>query len=153
MILTRTRAAYADCAEHLHATASLGSPIESYLTQHLLVLLCAEVQSKLYDVVEERSKLLADRSAQNYINDSVRRILRSVRKSDIANLLGMFDVRCRNALNETVDDTEVTMYNNAVGTRHDIAHRVGTQVSFREFPDAMHCAERLLAAFEQAIKV
>lgn len=152
-IFLRTKTAYSECDQHLSSTNSQDTPIESYLTQHVLVLLCAEMQIEMYKIVEEKARTIENANIEAYINTSVRRILRSVRKDEIATLVGMFGTICKETLNANIDDVEVTRYNNAVKDRHGIAHNVGTDVSFEETAVAIISAEKLLQAVKIALAI
>ena len=54
-LLVRTYAAAEDCESHLKETGTAGTEIESYLTQYLLVILCADIQQEIYRLSEERT--------------------------------------------------------------------------------------------------
>lgn len=150
--LLRTNAAIEDCERHLEDSAATGTEIESYLTQHILVLLCADMQQEIYQIAEERSRTANDVDLVSYVSLSCRRILRSVRKDEIATFVGMFGVEAKARLNELVEDSEVALYNNAVSNRHDIAHRSGAQITFRELKATAIVAEKLLDAVEKSIR-
>lgn len=151
--LLRTSAAIEDCEQHLATTGATGTAIESYLTQHILVLLCADMQQEIYRIVEERAKMVSDGRIESYVSLSCRRILRSVRKDEIATFVGMFGSSAKDQLNALVADSEVTIYNNAVSNRHDVAHKSGAQITFRELKSTATVAEKLLDAVEQAIQM
>ena len=150
--LLRTNAAIEDCERHLATSGATGTEIESYLTQHILVLLCADMQQEIYQIAEERSRTANDTGLANYVSMSCRRILRSVRKDEIAVFVGMFGMDAKDRLNELVEDSEVTLYNNAVSNRHDVAHRSGAQITFRELKNTAIVAEKLLDAVEESIR-
>ncbi len=149
--LIRTTAAVEDCRRHLDATESLGTEIESYLTQYLLVVLCAEVQQELYRIVSERAALANDAALSSFVVASCQRVLRSVGKKEIATFVEMFGPDCKRRLNDIIEDSEVTAYNNAVSSRHDVAHKQGSQVTFAEMRKAVAAAEKLLSATTTAI--
>lgn len=149
--LIRTHAAVADCERHLASSGAAGTEIESYLTQYLLIVLCAEVQQEIYRLTENRASLTNDPAISSFVNASTRRVLRSVGKKEIATFVEMFGSGCKSKLNSRIDDSEVTVYNNAVGSRHDVAHNFGSQISFRELKEAVVIAEKLLEAAAHAI--
>ena len=150
--LLRTKAATEDCERHLNASGASGTEIESYLTQHILVILCAEMQQEIYRIAEVRAETSKDEDLVRYVSSSGRRILRSIKKDEIATFIGMFGVEAKDRLNALVNDADVTIYNNAVSNRHDVAHKHGTQITFTELKDATWVAERLLDAVEQSLK-
>ncbi|MEP6756426.1 MAG: HEPN domain-containing protein [Chthonomonadales bacterium] len=149
--LLRTVSAVDDCERHLKETNSAGTEIESYLTQYLLVVLCADVQEELYRICEERAKLANDEAMFTFISASSRKVLRSVLKHEIAGFVGMFGQNEKLTFNKIIDDETVTKYNNAVSNRHDVAHKTGTQVSFSELKEALVAAQDILQAVELAL--
>jgi len=152
-VFLRTRAALENCKVHLDEANAWNTEIESYLTQHLLVILCAEIQQEVYIALEQRAHLNGDTELKNFAVASGKKILRSVSKKDIANFVGMFGLRAKEHLNQNVGDQEVTLYNNAVSKRHDIAHNNGTNITFRELTEIVSSAENLIVAIGNAISL
>ncbi len=144
--LLRTRAALDDCEKHLQASGALGTEIEVYLAQYLVVILCADVQQGFYSLSESRAATAADTGISSFVAASSRKILRSVGKGEIATYIGTFGSDCKNKMNSQLDDAEVTIYNNAVTNRHEVAHNQGALISFGEFKNAVDVAEKILKA-------
>src|SRR5436853_519048 len=86
----RTQTALNDCEQHLQDSGAIGSPIESYLTEYLLILMCADMQEAMYKVIEEWADRSGNPSLKEFIAASSRRVLRSVKKSEIAGFVGLF---------------------------------------------------------------
>lgn len=150
--LIRTKAAIEDCERHLDASGASGSEIESYLTQHILVILCADMQQEIYRIAEKRAETVRDQELINYVSSTGRRILRSIKKDEIAAFVGMFSAEAKEKLNALVDDSDVTVYNNAVSNRHDVAHKHGAQITFRELKNTTSVAEKILDAVEKSLQ-
>ncbi|MEK6303234.1 MAG: hypothetical protein AABO41_21185 [Acidobacteriota bacterium] len=147
----RTQTALKDCEQHLQDTGAGGSPIEAYLTEYLLILMCADMQEGIYKVIEEWADKSASPSLREFVATSSRRVLRSVKKGEIAGFVGMFGSTHKDRFGSALDDREVTLYNNAVESRHDVAHRTGATVTFSEMKDALAAARNILAAVESAL--
>jgi RiboL-PSP-HEPN len=150
-ILLRTKSEIEDCAKHLQSSATFGTEIESYLTQYLVVVLCADIQQEMYRLSEERASVAKDIAISSYVSTSARKVLRSVRKDEIAKFVGMFGPASLVKLNSLVSDAEVTIFNNAVSNRHDVAHKQGARITFQELKDAVAIAEKLLDAVDQSL--
>lgn len=144
--LVRTKAAIEDCESHLLSSGAFGTEIESYLTQHILVILCADMQQDIYRIAADRAKATEDNDLINYVSVTAKRVLRSVKKDEIATYVGMFGAEAKKKLNGLVQDNDVTTYNAAVRNRHDVAHSQGVQITFRELKQTTTVAERLLQA-------
>lgn len=150
-LLLRTESAVEDCEKHLKTSGGFGTEIESYLTQYLLVVLCADIQQEIYRLSEARASIVKDEAISAYVAATARKIMRSVGKSDIANFVGMFGATPRSKLNGLIDDADVTIFNNAVNCRHDIAHKHGAQISFNELKNAIAVAQKILGAVEHSL--
>jgi len=150
--LIRTNTALADCEQHLGSTGAFGTVIESYLTQHILVIFCAEVQQLIYEILNNRASLSGDEGLESFVVVSGKRVFRSVQKDSIASLAECFGKDAKDKLNASVDDEDVTIYNNAVRGRHDVAHSYGVTISFQEVKNAAGAAIKILKAFEVAIQ-
>ena len=150
-LLLRTKVVIEDCESHLESTKSGGSEIENYLTQHIVIILCAEMQQEVYRILDERAGLSKDEGLCRFSAAAGQRILRSVRKDDLANFVEFFGKAAKDQFNSAVDDRDVTIYNNAVNIRHDIAHKSGGTVSFKDVKDAVVVAGNILEALKTAI--
>lgn len=146
--LNRTAAVLEDCIKHIESTGAEGSSIEAYLTQHLLVILCADIEVALLQMIEVRAKMTGDDKLASFCLSAAKKVIRSVRKCDLADILGNFGDSCRVRFNETVDDRVTTAYSNAVQARHKVAHSAGIQMTLREFTNAFEATEVVLNAFE-----
>jgi hypothetical protein len=151
-LLLRTKSAVEDCEKHLTASNAFGTEIESYLTQFLLVVLCSDIQQEIYRLSEARASIVEDDAISAYVAATARRVLRSVGKEDIAKFVGMFGPTLKSKLNNLVDDADVTIFNNAVNNRHDIAHKQGAQITFRELKNAVVVAQKILEAVERSLE-
>lgn len=150
-LLLRTKSAMTDCEKHLESSDGFGTEIESYLTQYLLIVLCAGIQQEIYKLSEERASVANDAALSAYVSASARRVLRSVGKEDIAKYVGMFGAGTKAKLNSLINDSDVAVFNNAVNNRHEVAHKQGAQLTFRELKDAVVVAEKILSAIAQSL--
>lgn len=151
MRLARIKNIIDDCERHLKASGAENSEISSYLTQHGLVVLCADIQQEIYRIFENRAAQVDDAEIFNFVSNAGRRVLRSVRKDDISKTVAMFGPHVKSMLNASVDDSDVTIYNNAVNDRHDVAHRNGAQLTFQELKGAVIVAEKILNAIDTSL--
>ena len=149
--MLRTRTAIEDCEIHLRLTKTYGTAIEAYLTQHILVLLCADIQQEIYKMIDERATLVGDEEIRQFVYASCEKILRSINKGDIAAFMELFGAHVKKKFNALLEDRDVTIYNIAVDKRHKVAHKEGAQVSFREVKEATDAAGKILVAVRTAL--
>lgn len=151
MFLQRTNLALHDSEQHLNNSGAWNTSIESFLTQHILILLCAEMQQNIYDIVENRLLKNRDKRINRFVSESKQKMLRSVKTSDISGFLGYFGSDLKDFFNSEISEREVTTFNNAVEGRHDVAHRYGVSVTFAELQQAIIIGEKILLNVEIAI--
>ena len=149
--LTRTQVAFDECDNHLRDSNAAGSPVESYLTEHILVLLCADMQQALYRIADQRAQQVSDAALQAFVSEASIRILRSVQKGEISTFIGLFGPVYKERFNDSLDEREVTIYNNAVSQRHKVAHQGGGTMTFKELPDVITVANKILDSAEKAL--
>ena len=94
-LLLRTQLAFDNCREHIDNSNAGGTEIEAYLTQHLLVVLFADVQQELYRVLERRAEQAGDSGLKSYAIATCERVLRSVGKDEVARFVGYFGTEAR----------------------------------------------------------
>jgi len=151
-LLIRTQSLIEDCEAFLIEKDALGSAIESYLVQHALVVMCAEIQQEICLIAEKRAAEISDSQIESFVGSASRRILRSVMKEELSSFVGHFGKEVKDKFNELCEDRTVTTYNNAVRNRHRVAHRSGAQVTLRELNDAKDAAFTLLDAVNTSIR-
>jgi len=151
-LLLRTQTVIDECELFLDNHNGFGSPVESYLVQHGLVVLCADVQQEIYKLVQERAEKLPDTQISSFVYATSKRVLRSVRKDELATFVEFFGKTEKEKFNSLLDDCDVTRYNNAVSNRHDVAHKTGVQITFGELKLAKTAACKLLEAVTNAIQ-
>ena len=149
--LTRTQAVYEACQNHLQSVGAAGSAIESYLAEHILVVLCGEIQQALYTIADERAQTSSDMALHTFVSEASSRVLRSVQKNEIAAFIGFFGSTYQETFNGLLDNRDITIYNNAVRQRHHAAHQGGGTMTFRELPDAIEAAIRILNSAQKAL--
>lgn len=130
--LLRTRSALEECRQHINETGSTGTEIESFLSQYLLVVLCAEMQEEMYRVVELRASKCGDDEMCCFVLASSKKILRSVKFGELSGFVGGFGPDRKTRFSCALNDQAVFQYNSAIENRHSIAHRNGAQVTLSD---------------------
>jgi|GEM_PF-4132515 len=154
-MLLRTKTALKECQEHLEATASSGTSIESYLTQHVLVLFSADIQQAIYELLEKKAEQVDQVSMRLFISTAGKMLVRGVKKEAIAGFVNYFGTDAKEKFDIYLKDKEqeITRYGNAIGSRDSVAHRKGAQVTFSEILQAVTAAELILSAVEIALEI
>lgn len=154
-MLLRTKTALKECQEHLEATNAGGTAIESYLTQHILVLLFADMQQEIYEALEKKTEQVSEKSIQEYVSSTRKNIIREVSKSGIAGFVSRFGTDAKRKFDDCLKDKEqeISCYSNAIGDRDSVAHKQGAQVTFSEILKAVAASELILSAVKIALEI
>jgi len=142
--LLRTEAVLEECRQHIDNTGSTGAEVEAFLSQYLLVVLCAEMQEEMYRVVELRAKKCGDDEICSFALASSKKILRSVKTGELSGFVGGFGSARKGRFVEALDERTILQYNSAVDNRHSVAHRNGAQVTLADMAEIIMAAKRVL---------
>jgi RiboL-PSP-HEPN len=141
------------CEEHLSSSFAYGTEIESLLTQSILVIMCAEFEQAIEDLVQQKCSSVEDGSIKEFLGSCVSAVFRSVKSSEIAGLLNRFGPSYKEAFKQKTDDNAraVTLYNNIVTNRHGVVHSEGSNATFREVKQFYEEGHVVLDFFQQAL--
>lgn len=141
------------CEEHLSSASAFGTEIESLLTQSLLVLMCAEFERAIENLVQEKCLSIMDDSIREFVKSCVSAVFRSVKSSEMAGLLNRFGPMYKEAFKQKANDNQmaVTFYNKIVTNRHGVAHSEGTNATFPEVKRFYEEGHVVLEFFKDAL--
>lgn len=122
------------CKEHLESTSSFNTEIESFLVQHMLVLICREYEITIEDLAEKRASKAGDPHLTKFVSSTTDIIFRSMKINEISGFLGKFGGDYKQEFTEFMKNNEDvhTSFDNIVVNRHTIAHKGGVQMTFGE---------------------
>ena len=139
------------CREHLSCASSIDEEVESLLTQSILILICAEFEKKLRELVLARCASVSDSAISEYIDSCTR--IRSLRTSDVSGLLAQFGDDCKSEFRRLLDengDTEAR-YESIRSNRNRVAHGEGSSATFGEVEQYYEHGHVVLDYFQQAL--
>ena len=149
--LLRSSSALEEVTQHVDDSEARGTVIEAFLAQHILVVICAEVQQEISRLIKSRIDEVGSIELTSFTVASCTRLFRSVMTSEIAGLLGHFSRACKDSFNEQLDDRLIFQYNAAVKDRHAVAHTSGVQITLNDARQVLEHADLVLAAAAQAL--
>lgn len=153
-LFAKTEAALEEIEHFILHNNLMGTPIEKYLAQYILVSLCAEIQQAVYACVKSHfSGQKLNSRLQTYIENSLVKILRSFEKEEIAGLLGHFGPETKSHFNKQFEglDELLERYANIVKARHAIAHGNGSNLSFLEIKEGVSTAKFIIGAIQKTL--
>lgn len=149
--LIHTRAALEACETHLKAARAEASQIESYLSEYLAVVLCADMQTAILGVVDEFAAKSCDKAIAGFVRSAVDRKFRSISIGDLTGLAGMFCPQAKEAFADALDERTSALYCNIVNERHKVAHTRSASITLRDLRSALDAANAILEGFASAL--
>lgn len=145
-VLLRTESALQEVSLHVEETGARGTQVEIFLAQHILVIMCAEMQQEIIRLIKARMDELGSAELSSFAVASCGKLFRSVMTSEIAGLLGNFSAACKESFNAQLGDRVVMQYNAAVKDRHSVAHKSGVQLTLNDVKAVLEDAKAVLSA-------
>jgi len=90
---------------------------------------------------------------KSYAIATCKRVLRSVGEDEVARLVGYFGAEAKKHLDDDINDEAVTPYGNALSSRHNVAHKDGSNITFGELSAAIEAARKLIAIVSTTISL
>lgn len=140
------------CRDHLDVTGMRNSEVETYLVHYLLVLIYADYEQRIIEVVSRRGATSGDVPVGEFMNWAARRLVRSILYSEIKGVAGYFGENVKGELANRLDETpEAAAYNNIITNRHRLAHTGGLTMTLQELERAYVQSVSVLDAFEDVV--
>ena len=141
------------CESHLNQTSSKGTDIESFLTQFLLIRICAQFEQEIGSILIKRACQCNDPELINFI-ESRFKAYRHLKLKDLRNILGDFGNYQKDNFNQKIKGKEPEVrYDNIVNNRDSAAHRGTLQITFDELKTSYYEAKKVLIAFNSAVNL
>lgn len=127
--------------------------LESVVVNYLLTVVYSDLEQAIRSEIVNHAAGGPNLRINAFITLAVGRLVRSIKCSDIAGVLNMFDASCKNHFQELINDTPSQMaYDRIVAGRHLQAHSLGSNMTLGDFKaDLGHCQD-VLDAVAAAIR-
>ena len=141
------------CEKHLSSAQAYGTEIESLLTQSLLVVMYAEFERTIKDIVREKCLSIMDDSIKGFFESCVNTVIRGIKSSEITGLLGRFGPTHKEKFRQQIENNQraETYYSNILTNRHSVAHSEGSNATFQEVKKFYEEGHVLLDFFREAL--
>ena len=135
MRIERIDRTLAVCKSHLELTNSFNTEIDILLAGIVLVIAYAEFESLVGEAIDEKLETMdLPTDAYNAKDNLKKEWYRGILSSGLADFLGHFGDRYKSDFNLKGSQRQraVTFYNNIITNRHNLAHKSGSSITFRE---------------------
>lgn len=158
--LPRTAITLDDCRRHIEAVHNLEgidtAAIEAYLARHVVLVLCAEIEQSITELVYERvDRGGCDEVVANLMRARKKGMVRSATHDEIGQTLGQLGVKIRDqyraAVEASIGELGVSRLGNAVGARDAVSHSVPPSITLGDVRHAYEAALHVVVAARDAL--
>lgn len=149
--LDRTRFVTEEITDFLAIQAEKNRTIESYFTQHLLVVFYSETEQKIKKLVEQRLAQIEDRKVAKFIYSTNEGMLNRIKKGELNDLLQKFDCGEGDIIGDEFSPIEHQKYSGAIANRHQVSHGEGASMTLDEFLEVLDATEKILTFVQEKI--
>lgn len=146
MRILRIDQALEKCEAHLSLEEAVEAEVQSLLAQSLVILIYAEFEQKVRELIRERCRSVAatDDSVREFLDSCAESAFRGLKISEIAGLLRRFGESHKEAFNQRLEQNQraKNMYDSIWINRHEIAHGEGSAVTVgdvKQYYEHGHC--------------
>jgi hypothetical protein len=143
------------CRAHLEKTNTFNTEIESFLVQHLLIVICREYQTNIEVIFEKRARQTEDVEITNFVRSATNQLLRSIKISELKGFIGKFNDQHKERFGKFVESNgeAKAAYDNIVVNRHAVAHDGRVQLTFTELESSFKKSRGILEEMESIMGV
>lgn len=128
--------------------------IESVVVNYLLTTIYADIEMAIHSILTRYGRGTGGHVRMHtFVEAAVKRVVRSLRCSELSGTLAMFDSNCKKHFQESVNDTpDQVAYDRIVAGRHDQSHSLGSDLTLNEVADDIYHCEVVLVRFAEALR-
>ncbi len=125
------------------------------MASFLIGAIYAEFEQYVRNCILQRCDRIPDQGLRAFARNAVEKTVKKIKISDLAGHLGYFDISCKEAFSNAVNDPsralEKAAYDSLIIDRHSFAHSTGTNMTFDEVRNAYRASLFVLGEFEKAL--
>lgn len=121
---------------HAYSSASMSAQIEAMLAKYVSSTIYAEAEAIVVSLTAARAAhQTSDTRLRAFGTVAARKLIRSIKISDLAGILSHFDTACKAKFQDELNDQLKTDWDSLIQARHGVAHDQGTAVSYLSLLD------------------
>lgn len=160
VLLPSTELALSQCRAHWALQGGIADEFDpailSYLTRYVVVLMCAEIETIITQMIRDRVDLGGgDGAVRKFVYSVSGNLIRNAKVAEIGDKLGRFGDEFKAKYDEIIDSSVgeegVAKLGMAVGNRDQLAHSTPPNLTFRELEEAYTVAEAVVGAARMAL--
>ncbi len=130
--------------------------IKDLLTQSLLILIYAQFEKEIKNLLKQRCESVPDEAVKTFIHKHIQKsALRGLKITELSGLLCQFDPSYKENFNQRINEngTAKSTYESLLNNRHNVAHGQGINATFEDVKMFYEKGRVVLDYFEQALQV
>jgi len=140
------------CEQHLDATNTRNTEIESVMVQHLLIRICAEYEKRIVALFHRRCSRTTDLHLRAFAQKSAQYVCQRFDISDITKNLGRFGDDYKKTFHgQVMTGVAHIAWDNIYTNRVAVAHGTGAQMTFGDLKQAYSDSLTVLDALMSAL--
>ena len=151
MRIERIDDAFEKCETYLSSENS-ESRIIDLLTRSLLILICAEFEIKIKEIVREKCDSISDDQVRQFAHNSTNRMFRGLKITDLSGLLNDFSSEYKRQFDDNLDETMKNMYSSILTNRNAVAHGGESGATYHDVKRYYEQSHVVLDCFQRALK-
>lgn len=157
MSLIRSVGALETCRRHIASMPKSNPEIEAVLASYACAIIYSELEGRVRELVADRvSHGQSDSRIRRWGAFSAKRLIRSIKISELAGVAGQFDDHCKSHFQEAIDEQCKAAWDQIVQNRHGVAHEgdqpnVVSTLTFAETEVAFTQVQSVLDAFADCL--
>ena len=141
------------CDSHLSSGALVSPPIQSLLTQAILLLISGEFERNIRSQIKKRCSGTPDAIVAKFVESAADHTIKrsNFKIEDLAGLLGHFDTAYKKAFQSRLDKITEDQHDSLIYLRNQIAHGEDTTPTLAEVRKYYFHTQRVLDHFRYAL--
>lgn len=140
-----------ECERYLAGEEVRSQSVERLLAHSLLILVCAEFERKIKDLVKEKSQTISNSAMQEFVQACLDSVFRSPSLANVKALLGKFGVSYKDSFRKLLDARVQHAYDSILHNRNSVAHGDGSLVTIGEVKGFYEDAHIVLDHFQEVL--
>jgi hypothetical protein len=133
----------------------MNAAIQAYLARHVAVVLCAEVEVVVTQMINQRVALCGDAPVTNFLRSVRGNLIRNAKAQEIGDKLAHFGADFKDRYQKQIDDTigaaGIGKLSIAISKRDDASHSTPPDITFKDVEDAYYAALGVVEAVRIAL--
>ena len=156
MRITRVDDTLEACQSHLDSLSNFNAEINGLLACSSLVIIYAEFERKVMDILQEKCDFIADEAIKQFTYSFLSTMNRRIYTSNLSDVLKRFGDAYKEEFNRKIKESveherAETAYNNIIVNRNDAAHSTGCNMTFEEVKKAYSEGHIVLDFFREIL--